>query len=158
MRSTVLVALALIVVASHGRASAQQALSPPGAPVRFPPQRDLLHALRTAPTQERESGAPVVITSAIGAIVGGGVGYLLDRRGEMGRAAGLTSGAALGGMLGAKVGRLNPSPLTTAAGTLLAATPLLFMAAEGDAQMSLLVIPASVLPVVGAWLGNKLGQ
>lgn len=110
----------------------------------------------------KSSGAPVLFTAFFGASLGGGLaGYLTGGLDEPSLAwsLGFIAGTAPGGMLGAHFGYRKPAPLATAIGTAVGGLPLLAITASEATHMNpIVVIPAVVLPLAGAWLGNTLGQ
>jgi len=109
--------------------------------------------------------APVIAGSlggGLGLVLLGGLTGLSDDRPVAGAAV-YTIGVSLGGVLGSHIGRRRPAPLETMLGGSLSAIPLLLMTNEldgksADIESGLSVLGLALLPVIGAVLGNVLGQ
>lgn len=112
--------------------------------------------------QDASGVGPVVLGAVIGGLVPT-VAYAATQFGSDQSSSGGTlpvvwaSGAALGAMLGAAMGRRRVAPRWTLLGAAVAAVPFIVFAPESDDWGGAIVVVLSV-PVAGAVIGNELGQ
>jgi hypothetical protein len=117
--------------------------------------------------QRSGSVVPVVVLSAAGALAGGwlfsdwNVGRVDEDCNPYVIPLAFTAGSLTGGLAGAVLGSRRAAPLQTALGTAVGSIPLLLVASGAvnpNLHPAAVALPAFSLPVVGTWIGNRLGQ
>ena len=150
MLKGVLVLAMMVGVVSHAEAQELSKIDTFGKAV-------LVFDVRPAATlTDRRPDATVLATSALGGIVGGGLGYLAAGERLNGyHTAGVVVGAAIGAMAGARLESANTGVLGTVSGAAIGGLVPLAITLARDGEFSFAYAAALTLPVLGAWIGNR---